>query len=581
VTATTFEIKDVTGDVVAIHKRRELPDGKKALSWHLPDGRVGLDGMPVRDLPLYGIHALGADATVLLVEGEKSRDALAAIGLPAVATVTGAATTPSRTSLADLTGRRVVLWADNDDEGRRHMTRIAAELPRVGCESIGWIDWLGAPPKGDAADFLAQGGTRDDVIELVRDARRVLIPVGDVSAQTPKTERAETVFRFRTAREIADSTPVDVPWRCPFYVADGAVTEFVGKIKAAGKTTLVTFACRAMLDGREFLGWPTRKTGVVYLSEQPATSLRETLRRADLLDRDDFVLLEWAATSGASWSAIVESAIAECEARDAKVLVVDTLSRWADIRGDGENSAGEADEAMAPLQRAAARGLAVIVIRHERKSGGDVGDSGRGSSAFGGAVDIVVAIRRGDGNTRPTIRYLHALSRFDETPETLVVELTDSGYVALGDETTVATAEARQRVKDVLPAGDDGALTLAELSDKMSKTPRTTLQRAVDELILKGDVSRIGAGKRGDPFRYFAGEFLSAPLEDEVRAETPGESSGAVSDRSSSLLSAHTSTPSGAQTNGALRVCPGCSHPHPAGTTCRQCPDCASQASAA
>ena len=52
-----------------------------------------------------------------------------------------------------------------------------------------------------------------------------------------------------------------------------------------------------------------------------------------------------------------------------------------------------------------------------------MGESGRGSSAFGGAVDLVLNLRRPDGNTRGTLRVLKALSRFDETPPELVVEL--------------------------------------------------------------------------------------------------------------------------------------------------------------
>ena len=66
------------------------------------------------------------------------------------------------------------------------------------------------------------------------------------------------------------------------------------------------------------------------------------------------------------------------------MLVVDTLFKFAGIRGDGENASGEAVEAMGPLQLATSAGLSVAVIRHERKSGGNVGDSARVSSAFGG-----------------------------------------------------------------------------------------------------------------------------------------------------------------------------------------------------
>jgi hypothetical protein len=46
---------------------------------------------------------------------------------------------------------------------------------------------------------------------------------------------------------------------------------------------------------------------------------------------------------------------------------------------------------------------------------------------------------------------LHTLSRFSETPDTLVIDLTDGGYVALGTEGTVAVLEAERAILDRLP----------------------------------------------------------------------------------------------------------------------------------
>jgi hypothetical protein len=165
-----YEIRDAAGDLVAIHERHDGPDGSKRFTWRRPDRTVGLNGTPIADLPLYGIDQLGAESIVVIVEGEKSRDALAAIGISAVATVTGASSTPGRTALAELTGRSVVVWADADDIGLEHMRRTVAGLEKVGAASVAWIGWLDAPPHGDAADFLAAGGTHEDIVALIRDA---------------------------------------------------------------------------------------------------------------------------------------------------------------------------------------------------------------------------------------------------------------------------------------------------------------------------------------------------------------------------------------------------------------------------
>jgi hypothetical protein len=54
-------------------------------------------------------------------------------------------------------------------------------------------------------------------------------------------------------------------------VAPSWFTELGAKVKQ-GKTTLMLSLVSAVLDGNLFLGQPTRKTAVVYLTEQPRTS---------------------------------------------------------------------------------------------------------------------------------------------------------------------------------------------------------------------------------------------------------------------------------------------------------------------
>jgi hypothetical protein len=138
--------------------------------------------------------------------------------------------------------------------------------------------------------------------------------------------------------------------------------------------------------------------------------------------------------------------------------VVDTLSQFAGLTGDKENNAGDALEAIQPLQEAAAEGIGVVLTRHERKSGGDVGDSGRGSSAFAGAVDIVLSLRKPEGNSKKTLRVLHALSRFSETPAELLIELRENTYVALGEPHEAALREAKDSIIAIAPKSEPEAV---------------------------------------------------------------------------------------------------------------------------
>jgi hypothetical protein len=150
-----------------------------------------------------------------------------------------------------------------------------------------------------------------------------------------------------------------------------------------------------------------------------------------------------------------------------------------------------------------AEGIAVLLVVHDRKSGGDVSDSGRGSSAFAGAADILISLRRPEGNGRPTLRQIQAISRFSETPMGMIIELTEDGYVARGDARDVATAEAKATILNSAPSSEDDASTLEHFIEATGVS-RTTAQKAVKELLEKRQLEQIGGGKKRDPFRYWA-----------------------------------------------------------------------------
>jgi hypothetical protein len=572
---TRYPARDaVTGEIVAIHVRRDFDDGSKRMCWDQPDGTSGLGGRSVAGFALDGIQTLTTTDCPVVVEGEKARAALTGLGIAAVGTVTGAKIIPCDDALQPLLALDFVpLWPDNDGDGESHMSRIAARLHAMGHGDIRRIAWPGAPAKGDAADLVDAGGTA----ETAEDVRRLVAAAEPWTASAEmdsdafrEEEPSETTFRFRTARELAAATSERPEWIAPPYVVSGGITELDGKAKAAGKTTWTLALCRSALDGLPFMGQPTVKTPVVYLTEQSPASFRESLRRAGLLERDDFHLLTWHETRGAEWPAIATAAVAKARTVEARLLVVDTLPQFAGMKGDTENDSGAALAAVEPLQAGAADGLAVLMLRHERKSGGDVGDSGRGSSAFAGAVDIVLSLRRAEGAARPTIRHLHALSRFDETPDLLVIELTPDGYGSLGTETAVAEVEARMRVLSAAPTNEADALKEAELLDA-AEVRRTVGRDAISFHLAAGRVRRIGEGKRGDPFRYWRPLANDSDGTQGVASETnddPQDGGEFDSDASSSFGKSETIVPEGS----GIYVCIGCGWPR--SRDVRPCPKC-------
>lgn len=347
----------------------------------------------------------------------------------------------------------------------------------------------------------------------------------DAAAPMGSVVAAETI-RVRTAKELASETPMAVDWYVPGFIAPGVILELAGKLKASGKTTFTAAAVRAVLNGLPFLSQPTRPTGgVFWLTEEQPTTFKETLKRADLLEREDVHIVCRHDIKHLPWRVAMRAAVKQAKAVNAGILIIDTVSQLAGLRGESENNVGDALEAIAPLQDAAAEGLAVIAIRHERKGGGEVGESGRGSSAFSGAVDIVAALRRGEGQTKPTVRVLHTLSRFTETPDTLVIDLQPTGgYVALGSEGTVAVLEAERVLLDRLPATAEAAASLEDIRRGDPLLARTAAQAAMKRLLDAGSVLRTGTGKKKDAYRFFRA------IEDAAATQTTEDGSKQESD---------------------------------------------------
>jgi len=147
-----WQIRDVDGTLIAEHVRVDGPDGKHM--WWRRNGHKGLAGLSTKHLPFYcteTLKDLPDSATVVVTEGEKAADAVQEAGIPAVGTVCGASVTPAREVLESLKRFDIVLWPDNDPQGKRHMEGIARELMALGLKPR-WVDWPDAPPKGDAAD---------------------------------------------------------------------------------------------------------------------------------------------------------------------------------------------------------------------------------------------------------------------------------------------------------------------------------------------------------------------------------------------------------------------------------------------
>jgi hypothetical protein len=347
-----------------------------------------------------------------------------------------------------------------------------------------------------------------------------------VRALSDVVQQGAAPIQFYSARELAKFTPPAVDWIIPGYVAAGAITDLSGPPKAAGKTTLLADWVRAVLDGSPCMGIPgavASRSPVVYLTEQTKTTFRLVMKRAGMLERDDLRILTRWDIKGRRWPEVAAAALQEAQRIGSRVIVVDTFPQFANLAGDSENNAGDALTALEPLQRITAAGLAVITARHDRKGGGEIGESARGSSAFTGGVDIVLRLTRPRGQQRPTVRVLEGMSRFDETPASVVIEKVaadcahadPSGievwaerFVVLGDTEAVAAEETKAALLDVLPTEARLALRMDELVERTER-PRVTVERVLKQI---PDLQKTGKGGKADPKRYYRSDCAQTPI---------------------------------------------------------------------
>lgn len=152
--------------------------------------------------PLYGLETLKRARTVVVVEGEKAADALRAICPVPVLTWPGGSNAVAHADWTPLENRRVIVWPDNDEAGRKAAAAIVERLPNA--------EILKIPPDKpegwDAADW-----TDGDVVPFLRLDTPAPIALVAVSPELVAIERGETgseAWEEYGIRQTARGVPV-------------------------------------------------------------------------------------------------------------------------------------------------------------------------------------------------------------------------------------------------------------------------------------------------------------------------------------------------------------------------------------
>ncbi len=183
----TYDYSDEAGNYLSSAIRFDPKDFRQGV--RKIDGGWDWSTKGIRRVP-YRLLELLADPSrpVFVVEGEKDCDNLASIGITATCNVGGAGKWKPEYS-EHLRGRSVVILPDNDEPGGKHAQQVAASLHGIAA-SVKIVELPRLPDKGDVSDWIAAGGTADDLANLAKLAHE-WTPAGG----TPRKTTAPEPFR--------------------------------------------------------------------------------------------------------------------------------------------------------------------------------------------------------------------------------------------------------------------------------------------------------------------------------------------------------------------------------------------------
>jgi hypothetical protein len=380
-----YDYRDETGDplfqVVRLEPktfRQRRPDGKGGWIWQLGEVRRVLYRLPEL------IGAIAEERPVFITEGEKDCDNLQRLGIPATTNPGGAGKWKPEYSKA-LRGANVILLADNDEAGRKHVDEVGAALTGIAAR-VRRLDLPNLPLKGDVSDWIIAGGNAHQLWRLVEAAP-------DWRKSSDSTLLANFVF-------VGDESPA--PQK---MLIDGVMPAeglpFVGGQSSAGKTFISILMATCVASLKPFFGRTVNeRVGTVIVAAEGKGMLRSRIDAAmHELGINEDLPIAWVKqvpdfNSPRGLQVFIDQLQAISEHFKIKfgvrlgLVFVDTVSASFDIKEEADNA--EAARVCKTMRRIGeATGALVVPIHHYGKNAG-VGL--RGASAWRANADFVLSV---------------------------------------------------------------------------------------------------------------------------------------------------------------------------------------------
>ncbi len=450
--------------------RQRRPNGKGGWEWNLKG---------VRLVP-YRLPDLLKSSMVCIVEGEKDADTLWKHGFPATCNPMGAGKWHAEWSKL-FEGKEVVILPDLDEPGRKHAIDVGKKLYGHALH-IKIIEVPKKPHVKDVSDWFTQGGTKDELLKLITEAKEWRPP----GAKPPLP-----VLKAFTASDLEEMIFPEPKWAVPGLLPEG-LTILAGRPKR-GKSWMGLGLALAVASGGKALGQiDVEKGDALYLALED-NPRRLQNRLAVLKDSEsklpsrlhlvtDFLPLQMGG---------MQSLLIWLDKHPkTHLVVIDTLGRILPSGKGNNNQFVDDYQFIGKLQKLSIdRGFALLVIHHIRKQSAEYAlDRVAGTTGITGAADSVWVLDTGKGEASAI---LQVTGRDIETQE-IAMKFDGGIWSIIGDAKDVAVSQERRLILELLKT--EAALYPKEIADLLKK-PHGAIRYLLFAMKKEGQVSNNERGQ--------------------------------------------------------------------------------------
>lgn len=436
------EYKDQTGQIIGYTARYDDHFGDKdVIPYFKKSGNQWKVGGP-KGKPIYGIEYLkGNDKPVLIVEREKARDAANKLIYKYYNCITwlGGTGSVNKVDWSPLNGRDVYIWPDKDEPGVRAAKVIQFKIPNARIISPP----ADVPEKWDLADALADGWTKEQVLEYIKAATGKPLP-----------DAASTGLSFKLVKLS------DVQIKSANWVAYGLMEKdslnLLFSDPGGCKTFLAIDLSNSVATGKDFHGRIVQQGPVVYIAGEGHNGVKRRftawgIRHGYDLDQAPiFLSLMPAGLCDSDQVVFVIEAIQAVadQVGDPVLIVLDTVAR--NFGPGDENSTKDMSGFISNIDKIRGKFRSCILLVHHTGHGDK--SRGRGSMALKGALDTEYRLEKAEVDV---VRMINTKMKDHQAPDPMAFKLNTVELPFTDDQGQQVTSAVLEATEYLPPANQE------------------------------------------------------------------------------------------------------------------------------